>query len=66
MKTEAQTDLDRHLDQRPHMPLCLCKRENLVKRINVHVGLRIVRVHPKGFGFKHHWGHCRVSLSKAQ
>ena len=27
---EAQTDLDRHLDQRQHMPMCMrvCKREN--------------------------------------
>ena len=35
---EAQTDLDGHLDQRPHMHMCMraCKRENLVKRINVH------------------------------
>ena len=43
-----------------------CKRERerererergiFVKRKNEHVGLRIIPVHPRGFGFKHHCG----------
>ena len=34
-----------------------CKRERiLVKSKNEHVGLRIIPVHPRGFGFKHHCG----------
>ena len=45
--------------KRHGMCMRACKRERgriLVKRMNEYVGLRIIPVHLRGFGFKHHCG----------